>query len=240
MRNREGLSMIRMMTRVDTAAVAGYLHETEGEAGLALTHGAGANCEAPLLKVVAEAFAAAGVTVLRFDLAFRRKRRSGPPHPSAATADRDSIRAAVSALRERVSGPVYIGGHSYGGRQASMLAAEDAEIAAGLLLFSYPLHPPDKPDQLRTAHFPELHTPAVFVHGEADPFGSPEEMRAALELIPAAKRLIVIERSGHDLRRGKFDLAPVIAAALNQQGGALRWANGRGDRDSPQLRDLSR
>jgi hypothetical protein len=93
-----------------------------------------------------------------------------------------------------------------------MLAAEDAEIAAGLLLFSYPLHPPGKPDQMRTAHFPSLRTPAVFVHGDADPFGSPGEMHAALELIPAATRLILIERAGHDLRRGKFDLAPAIVA----------------------------
>jgi hypothetical protein len=204
------------MTRIDTVAVAGWLHEAERQAGIVLTHGAGANCEAPLLKTVAEAFAAAGITVLRFDLAFRRRRRSGPPHPSTAAADRDSIRAAVSFLRERVSGPVYVGGHSYGGRQSTMLAAEDAEIAAGLLLFSYPLHPPGKPQQLRTEHFPSLRTPAVFVHGDTDLFGSPEEMRAALKLIPAATRLIQIERAGHDLRRGKFDLAPVIAAALNK------------------------
>jgi hypothetical protein len=210
-----------MARRIDTENVSGFIHETghilkATGAGLALTHGAGANCDAPLLKVMAEAFAGAGVTVLRFDLAFRRKRRRGPPHPSLAAADRDSIRAAVAALRERAPGPVYLAGHSYGGRQATMLAAEDAEISAGLLLFSYPLHPPGRPDQLRTAHFPSLRTPAVFVHGDADPFGSPEEMRAALELLPAAKRLIVIERAGHDLRHGKFDLAPAMAALIGR------------------------
>lgn len=196
-----------MVRRIETENVSGFIHEAANPtgAGLALTHGAGANCEAPLLKAVAEAFAASGVTVLRFDLAFRRKRRFGPPHPSGAAADRESIRAAVEALRAEIGGPYYMGGHSYGGRQATMLAAEEPEMAAGLLLLSYPLHPPNKPTELRTAHFPSLATPALFVHGDADPFGSPEEMRTALKLIPAATRLMVIESAGHDLRKGRLD-----------------------------------
>jgi len=206
-----------MVRRIETECVSGFIHEP-GEilkatgAGLALTHGAGANCEAALLTTVAETFAAYGMMVLRFNLAFRRRRRFGPPHPSSAAADRDSIRAAIAALRAEVAGPIYMGGHSYGGRQATMLAAEEPEIATGLLLFSYPLHPPNKPEQLRTEHFPSLRTPAVFVHGDADPFGSPEEMRAALEMIPAPTLLITIERAGHDLRKGRIDAAAVLAA----------------------------
>jgi len=206
-----------MVRRIETESVSGFIHEpgpmtkTTG-AGLALTHGAGANCEAGLLTTVAETFAACGMTVLRFNLAFRRKRRFGPPHPSSAAADRESIRAAMAALRAEVAGPVYMGGHSYGGRQATMLAAEEPEIAAGLLLFSYPLHPPNKPEQPRTAHFPSLRTPGLFVHGDADPFGSPEEMRAALEMIPAPTRLMTIERAGHDLRKGRIDAAAVLTA----------------------------
>ena len=206
-----------MVRRIETESVSGFIHEPEEilkatGAGLALTHGAGANCEAALLTTVAETFAAYGMTVLRFDLAFRRKRHFGPPHPSNAAADRESIRVAIAALRSTVAGPIYTGGHSYGGRQATMLAAEEPEIATGLLLFSYPLHPPNKPEQLRTAHFPSLRTPGLFVHGDADPFGSPEEMRAALELIPAPTRLITIERAGHDLRKGRIDAAAVLAA----------------------------
>ncbi len=95
-----------------------------------------------------------------------------------------------------------------------MLAAEDPEIAAGLLLFSYPLHPPNKPQELRTAHFPSLRTPALFVHGDADPFGTPDEVRAALELIPAATRLMLIERAGHDLRKGRIDPTAILAALV--------------------------
>ena len=208
-----------MVRPIETASVSGYLHEPghilkATGAGLALTHGAGANCEALLLTTVAETFAACGITVLRFNLAFRRKRRFGPPQPSGAAADRDSIRAAVAALRIEVAGPIYIGGHSYGGRQATMLASEQPELAGGLLLFSYPLHPPNKPQELRTGHFPRLRTPALFVHGDADPFGSPEELRAALQLIPAPTRLVVIERAAHDLRKGKIDAAAVVTALL--------------------------
>lgn len=179
---------------------------------LALTHGAGANSESPLLIAIEAAFEQAGIAVVRFDLAFRKKRRSGPPHPSSAAADRESIRDVMAELRSRFAGPVYLGGHSYGGRQASMLAAEDPQIASALLLLSYPLHPPNKPDQLRTAHFPALRTPCVFVHGDNDPFGSVDELRSAMTLIPSSPQLIVIEGAGHDLKKGRFDIAPVVRA----------------------------
>jgi len=78
-----------------------------------------------------------------------------------------------------------------------MVAAEDSSLAAGLLLLSYPLHPPGKPAQLRTGHFPSLRTPALFVHGTRDPFGSVDELREAIKLIPAAARLQVVEGAGH-------------------------------------------
>ena len=80
-----------------------------------------------------------------------------------------------------------------------MLAAEQPQLVAGLLLLSYPLHPPRKPDQLRTTHFPQLKTPSLFVHGGRDPFGSHEEMKAALALIPARTMLLEIEGAGHEL-----------------------------------------
>jgi predicted alpha/beta-hydrolase family hydrolase len=103
-------------------------------------------------------------------------------------------------LREICTGRVFLGGHSYGGRQATMLAAADPKAAYGLLLLSYPLHPPNRPEQLRTAHFPKLAVPAVFVHGARDPFGTLEEMRLALGLIPAPVMLVEIGRAGHDLK----------------------------------------
>ena len=69
----------------------------------------------------------------------------------------------------------------------------------GLLLLSYPLHPPRKPAELRTSHFPKLTTMAFFVHGTRDPFGSPVEMKSAIKLIPGAHALLEVEGAGHDL-----------------------------------------
>jgi predicted alpha/beta-hydrolase family hydrolase len=183
--------------------------------GLVLTHGAGSNSKAPLLVAVANAFEAAGYRVLRFDLAFRQKRPFGPPSPGTAAQDRESIRQAVAEMRKLVDGPVVLGGHSYGGRQATMLAAEEPGLAASLLLLSYPLHPPNKPTQLRTAHFPSLRTPALFVHGTKDPFGTIDEMRAALGMIPAKTEFLPLDGLGHDLGRGRFDVAqlPRLLAA---------------------------
>ena len=198
----------------DRSGIRGFLHRPKhaNDDGLVLTHGAGGNCQAPLLVAAAEAFCEAGLTVLRCDLPFRQRRAKGPPSPASAAADRTGLRQAVAAMRELVSGRVFLGGQSYGGRQASMLAAEEPDLAAGLLLFSYPLHPPGKPERQRIEHFPRLRVPVVFVTGTADSFGTPDELRAAVALIPAPTRLIAIDGAGHDLKRGRFDLAPVVAA----------------------------
>jgi predicted alpha/beta-hydrolase family hydrolase len=198
--------------------VRGFLHRPEGapEQGLVLTHGAGGNCNAPLLIAAADAFCGHGLCVLRCDLPFRQRRPSGPPSPATAAADREGLRSAVAALRVIVSGPVFLGGQSYGGRQASMLAADEAGVAAALLLFSYPLHPPGKPERLRTEHFPRLRMPAVFVQGSADPFGSLEQLRSAVSLIPARVRIIPVAGAGHDLKRGRFDLEAVVNALLGE------------------------
>lgn len=80
-----------------------------------------------------------------------------------------------------------------------MLCAEDPQTASGLLLLSYPLHPPRKPEQQRTQHLTNLQTPALFVHGTRDPFGSREELEQAIKMIPGKTKLMVVEGAGHDL-----------------------------------------
>jgi len=187
-------------------AVRGFLHKPEHETrgALVLTHGAGSNCGAPLLVAVAESFARAGYLALRCDLPFRQVRPHGPPMGNGAP-DRAGLRRAAQVLREIAPVRVFLGGHSYGGRQASMLAAEDPSVANALLLLSYPLHPPEKPQQLRTAHLPALQVPALFVHGSRDPFGSLDEIHAALALISSPVELLAIEGAGHDLSRGGHD-----------------------------------
>jgi predicted alpha/beta-hydrolase family hydrolase len=195
-------SILREITdRSAEPAVRGFLHVPPGKNGdgLVLTHGAGANCQSKLLLAVANAFAEAGFAVLRCDLPFRQRRPHGPPFPGGAANDREGLRRAVNVLKETTSGRIYLGGHSYGGRQATMLTAEEKQLVAGLLLLSYPLHPPRKPLELRTGHFPQLTTPALFVHGSRDPFGSLEELSCALKLIPARHMLLEVAGAGHDL-----------------------------------------
>ncbi len=160
------------------------------------------------MVAMAEAFAEAGLIVLRCDLPFRQQRPHGPPLPGSAATDRNGLRRAASVLRETAPGRIYLGGHSYGGRQASMLAAEERQLAAGLLLLSYPLHPPRKPTAMRVTHFPQLETPALFVHGSRDPFGSVEEMNSALKLIPGRSLLLEIAGSGHELLPRKASEVP--------------------------------
>lgn len=181
--------------------VRGFLHAPSRPNGnsMVLTHGAGADCQSKLLVEMSNALAVSGFTVLRFDLPFRQMRPHGPPRPGSAAQDRDGLRRAVTLLRNKTKGRMFLGGHSYGGRQASMLVSEEPEIADGLLLLSYPLHPPKKPAELRTKHFSKLAKPAFFVHGARDPFGTIAEMKAALELIPAEHVLLEIEGSGHEL-----------------------------------------
>jgi uncharacterized protein len=199
-------------------AVRGFLHEPAQPSGdgLVLTHGAGANCQSKLLIALANAFSNAGYLVLRCDLPFRQSRPNGPPFPAMAARDREGLRRAVDVLRSQTPGRIFLGGHSYGGRQGSMLAAEQPQLVAGLLLLSYPLHPPRKPAELRTAHFPQLKTPSLFVHGGRDPFGSHDEMKAALALIPAQTLLLEIEGAGHELlgKKTEKNLQSRIAQAF--------------------------
>jgi predicted alpha/beta-hydrolase family hydrolase len=182
---------------------------------LILTHGAGSNASSPLILAVAKAFEEAGYSVLRYDLPFRQARPHGPPFPANAAQDRAGLEHVVGETRARAGGrPVILGGHSYGGRQSSMLAAEKPGLVDGLVLLSYPLHPPRKPEQLRTAHLPDLRTPALFVHGTRDPFGSPEELRQAIALIPARTELVEIERAGHELSPFTWTARAVAALAM--------------------------
>jgi uncharacterized protein len=204
-------------------SVRGFLHAsaTANGNGLVLTHGAGGNAQASLLRALADTFAEAGYTVLRCNLPYRQARSFGPPGPADAARDRAGLKNAISALQkavrenvtnkemmdfreaEQASGKLYLGGHSYGGRQSSMLCAELSKeapnLVAGLLLLSYPLHPPRRPEQQRTQHLPDLRTPTLFVSGTRDPFGTVEELQRAIKMIPAKTKLLTVEGAGHDL-----------------------------------------
>jgi len=196
------------------APVRGYLHlsPASGSDCLILTHGAGANCQSFLLTVLAEAFCAVGLTVLRGDLPFRQLRPHGPPPRGSAERDREGLRAAVQSMRIRTEGRIFLGGHSYGGRQASILAANEPNLVDRLLLLSYPLHPPQRPAELRTGHFPDLQTPALFVSGTRDGFGSIAEIESASKLIPARTKLMPVPGAGHELmtNRNRKELTELL------------------------------
>lgn len=190
--------------------IVGFLHapETPNGDAVVLTHGAGGNAQAPLLRALADTFANAGYTILRCDLPYRQARSFGPPGPGDAARDRAGLKNAITALKDSLGGNfspdkqeprMFLGGHSYGGRQSSMLCAEEPDLVSALLLLSYPLHPPRRPEQQRTQHLPDLRTPTLFVQGTRDPFGSVEEIRRAVKMIPAKTNLLTIEGAGHDL-----------------------------------------
>ena len=201
-----------------TPEVRGFLHRAKNAngCGLVLTHGAGSNCQTELLRNLAETFTGAGFTVLRVNLPYRHQRPTGPPRPGDAESNRQGLKQAVIALKKISAGKIYVGGHSYGGRQFTMLCAAEPGLADGLLLLSYPLHPPRKPDQLRTQHFADLRTPALFVNGSRDGFGSLSEMESALKLIPAKTKLFSVQGAGHDLSDKVGDLPGKVLAAFQE------------------------
>jgi predicted alpha/beta-hydrolase family hydrolase len=197
--------------------VRGMLHGALGSSAdfLVLTHGAGGDMNAALLVALADEFASAGISALRCDLPYRQRRPTGPPSPTTAKEDQEGLRRAGALMKERCRGRAFLGGSSYGGRQASILVASDPSLVEGLLLLSYPLHPPGKPSQLRTKHFSELRTPALFVSGTKDSFGTIAELENAMGLIPARAELMPVEGAAHGL--SKSGLSDDIAKTVRQR-----------------------
>jgi predicted alpha/beta-hydrolase family hydrolase len=154
------------------------------------------------MTAAAQALAAAGLRVARFEFGYMAARRTtGPKPPPRAETLNPEYLAAIDALRPK--GKLIIGGKSMGGRVASMVAdeARAAGKVAGLLCLGYPFHPPEKPQQLRTAHLAGLETPALIVQGTRDPFGTRDEV-AAYKLSKAIE-ILWLEDGDHDLKPRK-------------------------------------
>jgi len=203
------------------AEIAGVAHEPEGDPPggpkgiVVLTHGAGGSRESVLLQKLCDEWARRGWLAVRYNLPYRRRRPKGPPSGSAA-ADRAGIVEAIDVCRGLAKGPLIAGGHSYGGRQTSMVMAESAPPVDLLTVFSYPVHPPGKPERARTDHLPDIAVPTVFTHGTSDPFGTLDEVRAAAALIPASTEVVEIAGARHDLGSKTLDVpALAVDAALS-------------------------
>ena len=196
-------------------AIAGVAHAPAGEATgiVLLTHGAGGNRESPMLIRLCDEWAARGWLAVRYDLPFRRRRPKGPPSGSAAS-DQAGVGEAVALARSLTAGPVLVGGHSYGGRMTSMAVADGLAVEV-LTLFSYPLHPPGKPERARTEHLPRITVPTVFTHGTSDPFGTIDEIRSAAALVAGLNEVVEVTGARHDLGSKTLNVpALAVDAAL--------------------------
>ena len=176
-------------------------------AALLLTPGAGADRDHHTLVALEEALEP--LPVARVDFPYRKEGRRAPDRAPKLIACVVEEAGALAESRSIDPASIVLGGRSMGGRMCSMAVAEGLP-AAGLVLISYPLHPPGKPEKLRTEHLPDLRVPCLLVSGTKDPFGTPDEIEAATATIPGAVTHVWIENGRHDLR-GKD---PVVVGAV--------------------------
>ena len=206
---------------------------TRGDATLVLAHGAGAPQQSAFMVDFAKGLASRGLDVLTFNFLYTEQRRRVPDRTEALDA---CYRAAVGAARRHFARDrVFIGGKSMGGRIATHLAAsEDADALgiAGVVLLGYPLHPPGKPDQPRTAHLPRIRTPLLIVQGERDPFGTPGELRTVIATLNTEVTLRAVPSGDHSLAPSRR--ADAVAAVYSQlQDEIAAWIAGSGRLGGP-------
>ena len=180
-----------------------------------LTPGASAGRDQSSLVAIDREVSRLGIAVERVEFPGRTagKRRPDPPAVCIET-----VRSATVELADRLhvpTGRVAIGGRSMGGRMCSLAAAEGLEVAA-LVLVSYPLHPPGKPDRLRTGHFPDLRMPCLFVSGTRDAFGSPTELEQETAAIPGTVTRVLVD-GDHALRKRDTEVADIVSRWLAGQ-----------------------
>ena len=178
---------------------------------LVVAHGAGAGMDHPFIQGFCEELADAGVSALRFNFPYLEAGRKSPGSPKDATA---AVAAAVEAATTRTGGrPVFAGGKSYGGRMASMAAAEGMP-AAGLVFLAYPLHAPGRSDQPRDEHLYGLKIPMLFLQGAKDPFADPDVLAGVLRKLGKRATYVPFEDAGHSFERSRKDSPRDNAAQL--------------------------
>jgi predicted alpha/beta-hydrolase family hydrolase len=175
-------------------------------AGLVLTPGAGAGSDQPSLVAIEQALAPAGVRVDRIDFPYRLAGKKAPDRPPVLLATVIEAASTLAAELGVAGCAIAVGGRSMGGRMCSMAVA-DGMAAAALVLVSYPLHPPGKPERLRTEHFEAITVPCLFVSGTRDSFGTQAELESATAAIPGPVTHVWIEGGDHGLRRKDAEVA---------------------------------
>jgi uncharacterized protein len=186
-------------------------------ATLVLAHGAGAPQTHPWMVSMAKTLAERGIAVVTFNFLYTEAKRRAPDKNDVLEA---TWLAAIDAVRARAAGDrLFIGGKSMGGRIATQVAARPDVEVAGLVLLGYPLHPPGKPAQLRTAHLPRVRAPMLFVQGARDAFGMREEMEPVVAGLSRGTRLFVVEGGDHSLAVPKssgLSLADTMARVADE------------------------
>lgn len=167
---------------------------------LILGHGAGSGQMSAFMVRFATELAARGVDAVTFNFFYTEHRRSIPDPGDKLEACYRTVIDAVRAHKKLKKNRLAIGGKSMGGRIASQVAASGVGDLTGLVFLGYPLHPPGKPDQLRTKHLPNIKAPMLFVQGSRDVFGTPDELRPILKKLPAPNKLFVIESGDHSFK----------------------------------------
>ncbi|MEO8875263.1 MAG: alpha/beta family hydrolase [Polyangiaceae bacterium] len=183
-----------------------YTAGTKPHGRFVLAHGAGADQNHRFMVLFGEGLAARGVETTTFNFVYTENKKRAPDKPPL-------LEATYRAVVESVGAPVFIGGKSMGGRIASQIAASGTNVL-GLIFLGYPLHPPGKPEQLRVAHWPKITAPILFVQGEKDAFGSPDEILAQTKTLRAKFQMYPVAGGDHSLGVGKKALA---AAGLTQE-----------------------
>lgn len=184
--------------------------------GLLLAPGASAGSDQPALVAIGRAVEANGFSVRRMDFPYRLAGRRAPDRAEVLVA---AVREAASSLataKHLGAGRVFAGGRSMGGRMCSMAVAEGMP-AAGLVLVSYPLHPPGRPEGLRTSHFDRLEVPCLFISGTRDSFASPAELEEAVASIPGPVTVRFVEGADHGMRRRDEEVADAVVRWLGEQ-----------------------
>jgi len=174
-----------------------------------LAPGAGADRNQPALVAIDGALTALGIDVRRMDFPYRQAGRRAPDRPPVLLRAVLDQAADLAAATRAVPASILLGGRSMGGRICSLAVAEGL-ASAGLVLISYPLHPPGRPEKLRTEHFPNLAVPCMFVSGTRDAFGTPDELTRATAAIPGPVTHRWVEGKDHGLR----GCDPAVAAMV--------------------------
>jgi predicted alpha/beta-hydrolase family hydrolase len=215
---------IRVDVSSDHVTALAYRAAPDSGSGvnLILAHGAGADQNSGFMVHFATALAARGVETVTFNFVYTEQSRRLPDKNDKLESCWRAVIAAVRGVTPAL-GKLVIGGKSMGGRIASQIAAAGDDGLAGLVFLGYPLHPPGRPDKLRSEHLGRIRAPMLFVQGSRDAFGSPDELRAALADARTAADLFVVDGGDHSFKvpkRGAMPQDQVYEMVLDE---IVRW-----------------